>query len=206
MAEPIKWITIRGNRIPIYEKAGIGPGEHTVYRAGDLSGGPTGMVFFAAGDEESARLHAEGYSGRSGRKHIYYEYKLNIKKPLVISSSDDSYAQLKAYNKLHGTDYTQVRKWFADKPALVDELKKNGLKKTDLDSIAIAIDKANCDALKSQKKYDSIIYVTGTNTHMVDGEERRKGSFEVSQILVPAENVKDLKPVAEHKRKNRKGN
>lgn len=180
-------------------------GTYTVFRSGDLSGGSTGLVYLAAGPTESAKLQAERYSGRLKRKHEYQEYEVELENPLVIHAWDDGSAMVAAYNALHGTSYTRGYEVYNAEVKLGHRgnipSTARGMDETDM-----MIDEANGRALRASGKYDSIVYMTRTNTRINErGEEVYIGGEPMlSQIIVLPEKAKKMKQIATHKRKNRR--
>lgn len=185
------WITAFGRHIPIYtddpnlssyqemwDKAETktstnsngGAGEYTVYRAGDLSGASTGMVYFAT-DKEKAEQYAkpnsfkmQGKTYKTPRREVN-EYSFNIKNPLIVEGDDDTTCAKRLYSKLYpGKDFKE-------------EAKKQGKRITGLNSQMLYLDKANGEALRNTD-YDCIQYKTYNS---------KTGSRTLSQIIIPAD-------------------
>lgn len=163
------WFTRNGIHIPVYESYDkkrneppikTKPKTYTVYRAGDLSGGSTGLVYFAI-DKDVADSYAKPSSFKMQGK-IYKrprrdvnEYEVKLKNPLVVESDDDVNCAIKAYNKLY--PHRNIKNTYDEK--LFEYAKQDGERITGTNSRDLYLDRANGKALK-QSKYDGIVYKT----------------------------------------------
>lgn len=136
--------------------------KYTVYRAGDLSGGPTGMVFYTTAKsvaEEYAKPSSFRMQGKTYKREArtVNKYDVSVKNPLVITNyGSDSSAALEAYRQLHsGRKVANVY----DIKSLAKYAKEDGYagKITSHNARDIYVDWANAKALRSSK-YDAIIY------------------------------------------------
>lgn len=197
--EPIGWFTSNGARIPIYDgqtrdeafkefqiKANKAEadernnqpefvGKHTVYRAGDLSGGGTGLIYFATNKEtadEYGKKYSFKFSGQTIKvpKRETFEYEVKVKNPLIVESDDDIHCAMKVFNQFYNKQDD-----FKKFPGIGEYAEKHGGKITGINALQIWYDKANGAALKNSK-YDAIIYKTYNF-------EQRKRTY--SQLLLP---------------------
>ena len=199
------WITTFGNHIPIYtddpnlssyqemwdkerqieasnkeaqrlNEQSSGAGKYTVYRAGDLSGGGTGLVYFAMDKQtadsygKSRTYKSQGKTYKTGKRETK-QYDIAVRKPLVVKSDDDVNCAIKAYNELHSKQ-KPIEGAFDKK--LIEYAKRDGYKITGANALQFYLDKANAEAIKSSQ-YDSIQYLT-----------YRNGGHQLTQILIPA--------------------
>lgn len=137
-----------------------GAGSYTVYRAGDLSGASTGMVYFAMSREVAEKyakpssFKMQGKTYKTSLRQVN-EYKLDLKNPLVVEGDDDMAAALSAYNQLYPDrkiEHSRDRK-------LIQYAKKDGFKVTGLNSMMLYLDTMNGRKL-AEAGYDSIQYKT----------------------------------------------
>lgn len=181
--EPVGWITVRGNHIPLYDgdskqdaikrftdakrkeaikskvQARNYVGEHTVYRTGGLDA-PTGMVYLSTDKREASHY--------GDSKDKMQEYKINIKNPLVIDartySNSDLEGSVGAYVALGG-DRKSVNWEREGEQERIDRFIGRAIKKTDHDAIII---------------------------------HKRNGSEQYYEIQVPKRNIKSLQHVKDH--------
>jgi hypothetical protein len=194
-----RWITANGARIPIYKGQSIDEaikerqieenkkiadkknkkedytGKHTVYRAGDLSGGGTGLIYFATNRETAERYGKSHTYTSQGKKYTTgkretAEYEVNVKKPLVVQNDDDINCAIQVYNTLHPDRC--INGVFDEN--LFKYAKQDGEKITGSNAKMFYLDKANAKAIKNSG-YDAIIYKT----------YNFKGGFEYSQLIIP---------------------
>lgn len=161
------------------------PHTFEVYRAGDLEGKATGAVYFAmskhhAEEYRSGSFSAGGKVWRYSKREVN-KYKISVKKPLVVSASDDAEAAEIAFKTLFGKNVklTDVNK----------ALKLNYKFTGGANNTYIFLDMANTAALK-KAGYDSLIY----KTSFIGGRYLNKRR--VTQVIVPAKS-KAVKKVKE---------